>query len=585
LLYDLTDSQVIELYIRDYDAWTNQKKQQAAKRWIEELKRYPQFRNIPLKPRMVVAFIRCQERNFEKAIKRAQELKLPPPEPALRTDPFNSELEIEFITDPNMPKRPKNEIDRLCHYFNQMYHTLAPLHNLHDRIPSRTASPPPEIEDEEPTLEAIYFDSPSTARTSSPDTFRFSTPSSSLRSVSETPSLSDISLQIPRYGFPPIPAAGPFSTVKQGIGGGHHTVSPVARERQFSFHTPMMGRAPIPIPIPTERLAEPNKTLAFNVASLSGRFESLNFANGNLGNIDVTSHQSALPALLRNDSEINSRKRKRGRTSTPVPRVASLYSTVRDSGQRTRDAHRNARVAELETAISIAKGDIHVTSAKTHFARRRSAFSNMQEKDRLSHKERMGEMRSQLANLRRESESLGLFVDPLAFRCICDRILRLLGDIKGVVAFGTGKFISQASDFPYLAELQRDADYLIQHLPLLQNLSTSLAKDIRHTASQVVQLCRARAKLCLSPSSIPSKKCKADDPSLLKRRRLTARDDPKKRLKEWFQSHFSDPYPSKEEKMVLAKETGLRLREVSRWFSNTRLRINQGNHTLLQYGC
>jgi hypothetical protein len=41
-------------------------------------------------------------------------------------------------------------------------------------------------------------------------------------------------------------------------------------------------------------------------------------------------------------------------------------------------------------------------------------------------------------------------------------------------------------------------------------------------------------------------------------------------LKEWFCDHIDDPYPTKEEKIMLASKTNLSLRQITNWFVNHR---------------
>jgi len=43
----------------------------------------------------------------------------------------------------------------------------------------------------------------------------------------------------------------------------------------------------------------------------------------------------------------------------------------------------------------------------------------------------------------------------------------------------------------------------------------------------------------------------------------------------WILDHKSSPYPTKEEKKVLAKQAGMTITQVSYWFANTRRRIKK----------
>lgn len=46
-------------------------------------------------------------------------------------------------------------------------------------------------------------------------------------------------------------------------------------------------------------------------------------------------------------------------------------------------------------------------------------------------------------------------------------------------------------------------------------------------------------------------------------------------LVSWILEHKSSPYPTKEEKKVLAKQAGMTITQVSYWFANTRRRIKK----------
>ncbi|KAL7347515.1 hypothetical protein P7C65_06s1g09050 [Encephalitozoon intestinalis] len=46
-----------------------------------------------------------------------------------------------------------------------------------------------------------------------------------------------------------------------------------------------------------------------------------------------------------------------------------------------------------------------------------------------------------------------------------------------------------------------------------------------------------------------------------------------KMLRRWLKEHLSNPYPTKIEKKILSKETGLKLSQIDNWFANARKRI------------
>jgi len=55
-------------------------------------------------------------------------------------------------------------------------------------------------------------------------------------------------------------------------------------------------------------------------------------------------------------------------------------------------------------------------------------------------------------------------------------------------------------------------------------------------------------------------------------RRQNHRSDQTRLLKEWFRQHESEPYPTPNEKERLAQETGMQIKQVEHWFTNSRKR-------------
>ena len=56
-------------------------------------------------------------------------------------------------------------------------------------------------------------------------------------------------------------------------------------------------------------------------------------------------------------------------------------------------------------------------------------------------------------------------------------------------------------------------------------------------------------------------------------RREEAKNARKAILKTWLLQHPGNPYPSEDQKMVLAEATGLTIPQISKWFANGRRRI------------
>ena len=55
-------------------------------------------------------------------------------------------------------------------------------------------------------------------------------------------------------------------------------------------------------------------------------------------------------------------------------------------------------------------------------------------------------------------------------------------------------------------------------------------------------------------------------------RRRNLRRDQLRVLTKWFDDHFADPYPTPEEKDVLAQSLGMEIRQIEHWFTNRRKR-------------
>ncbi|KAI5460308.1 hypothetical protein BGZ63DRAFT_358034 [Mariannaea sp. PMI_226] len=71
----------------------------------------------------------------------------------------------------------------------------------------------------------------------------------------------------------------------------------------------------------------------------------------------------------------------------------------------------------------------------------------------------------------------------------------------------------------------------------------------------------------------------ASAPALSSKRANTRSVRKTRGLKNWFSSHLDHPYPSEEEKVALAKESGLSKSQVVNWFANTRRRRRLAAHS------
>ena len=64
-------------------------------------------------------------------------------------------------------------------------------------------------------------------------------------------------------------------------------------------------------------------------------------------------------------------------------------------------------------------------------------------------------------------------------------------------------------------------------------------------------------------------------PPLVAEQPLPSQREKTRPLREWLLRHRHHPYPNKEDKMVLAMETHMRVDQVSMWFANTRRQIRK----------
>lgn len=48
-------------------------------------------------------------------------------------------------------------------------------------------------------------------------------------------------------------------------------------------------------------------------------------------------------------------------------------------------------------------------------------------------------------------------------------------------------------------------------------------------------------------------------------------------MRDWFQEHWANPYPTAEEKSILSQRTGLSTDQISHWFINQRMRFWRRN--------
>ena len=101
---------------------------------------------------------------------------------------------------------------------------------------------------------------------------------------------------------------------------------------------------------------------------------------------------------------------------------------------------------------------------------------------------------------------------------------------------------------------------------LLAGGGEAAVADSAMVLNEIAQLRKRYCRPASRPGDEPSRK------SICRHRRYSLSSDARKVLQEWVNSHIDDPYPSVEEKQVLAKQGSLSIKQVNDWFTNWRKR-------------
>lgn len=516
---------------------------------------------------MIVDFVRSQERNFEKALKRALELGMPPPEVVQHMDTLDFGMEIVSVTTPLMPKQSKSEVDHLCHYFNSLYHTLAPLHSSASHSFSTTHSPIPDDPDQEQSHNPPLTNDSTSIRSTSPNRFRFSSSASSSSLTPGTPDQLEPTLKSLHCGHQRQVTEESNLLLSTSIIGSDSSMEALHEsdnDMQFSFRVPQTGGAPIPVPVPVSQSRE---TLGA-VPATWGLSETFWRSRDTAVDIPLSESRMHLQNVANNEGQCRKRKRTPNVTGLPPSDLEALHQNALTAGQMAKLAHQTARRKELEMSVAKAKQTVHGPLSNSRLCRRQIITDATLGIDGIAHEERMAGLRCQLANIRRERESQQL--RSLRHKWDFARFLTPLTNICNEILY---TFLRPGQELEWqqvLEPLRREIQSLMQEPTNYDLVKRSDVIKCSRIANQIQRLCRIRIDLLHGIGATKRGSTKASRPYLQRRHRRDT--NPFDLLKKWYLANSSNPYPTKKCKVELSQQTGLSLQSVTHWFANARSR-------------
>lgn len=99
----------------------------------------------------------------------------------------------------------------------------------------------------------------------------------------------------------------------------------------------------------------------------------------------------------------------------------------------------------------------------------------------------------------------------------------------------------------------------------ITHVKTNISKSLDQLTEKIIEL-SSEGVPSMDKQSITIKKKGKRGKTKIPKSALTT-------LKNWLTEHFQDPYPSHAEKIRLANEAGITLKQVQNWFTNARGRI------------
>ena len=544
---------MIDLYVRDYEKWTKEKKVNVAKRWIQELKTRQEFQDIDLRVKMVTEFIRTQEKKFARAFKLAQDLNLPPP-----AELTNSDIRIQFVEGPSLPRTAKERVDNACFYFYQLYHTLAP--NL------STISLPSSCD-----FEDISIANSSSVTPVLRDDYRFSPAPQSSRSTSERPGPPKLTSPNPMYGFPPKPIfEGTFSTARRGLCQNDSSFNALfdesnSQKPQFIFQICNEGRAPIPIPVVSSKTRHSENTKINQ--RFCDCFRTLEVVDVNT-DISKKGYIRLAPAVG-DSSEI-------GTHCAHVDISINLRYEELQAFNKIREDWKQARKIGRELTLSKAQeSQLRLLGVQIHDSQR-SGNMDLEDESRAQ-EARITKMRAKFAGTHSAPYYMSINMDSNIHHFPSVRLTEDLAIIRRNLIFHPGH-CTTTNSMNKLAEILSDTQLFMDQWYTRTDASIT-RKSLYRASIQIKRLCQSRIRLRASLySSVPAH-TKARSPIVrhsLRRKQRLENIDEKSILKSWFLANSDCPYPTIAEKAEIATATGMSIRAVTKWFVNARSRIQRG---------
>lgn len=109
--------------------------------------------------------------------------------------------------------------------------------------------------------------------------------------------------------------------------------------------------------------------------------------------------------------------------------------------------------------------------------------------------------------------------------------------------------------------------------PMINNEHPAEQKIINQLEDELTKICTDTKGVIKDITNVDDAKKK--NKPCRKRKRECLLSEQKELLDTWLQTHINNPYPSDDEKVYLAQETGLDKEQVSNWFVNARKRSKQ----------
>lgn len=508
---------------------------------------------------MITPFILAQERKFEKALSLAKELNYD----CERSAPRDPEFAVihEYVSK---PKTPKEQVESISRYFQRLYPVLAPKYDAVTRTDNTTpsirntplesldgqsyesASSPPFLQNMQVSTSetANGPQSPISGLSGSSDP-RW--PSRSF--MSECSWSSQSSRCSPDLGFP-----SPNLTIDNDLScSAHQSVFQVGQDRVHD-------------------VVRADRSLIVDRISSTFRAEHLAFA---------IPPQPSFDALSLGD--IVSKEIIPSRNLSPP--LFQSFTTMRIDAAMERDSYDAsypikstrkrpralARKAELEADLLKAREQVdslHVQIACGDVLNELCACPNQREELALR-KRLLPESTNKLGSHYRRLRTLGgLPPSSATMQLDYSGLTKHLKEIARRIILNSGH---DSMPSP------------VEHLQLgsasesIWTLARDSPEDVRQLKSAALtayKAARCRIRLHESLNAI-SRDTKI--PTSVRRKRCLERVvDPRSILLPWLRANSHRPYPTKEQKIELSKQTGLTIREVARWFVRARCRIRRG---------